>query len=163
MRFIIKASLLAGLVTLAAPSLAQNAAEQRAPWLVSCSNQNDADVLACEMSQSIVIAQGNQRVATVALLKSKGLDDINGLFTLPVGLHLPAGLAFDVDGQQVSKMAFQTCDTQGCYALGGVDAAWVDAMRKGDVLTLTTQRQDQQEISFSFDLKGVSKTMDLMP
>ncbi|MEO1092312.1 MAG: invasion associated locus B family protein [Pseudomonadota bacterium] len=132
-------------------------------WLISCSNQADPATLRCEFSQSIVLTQGNQRVATASFVKNAGQPDVDGIFTVPVGVHLPTGLSVSVDGTEVAKAAFLVCDGQGCHAEAEVDQAWLEAMRSGLELTLGVDRADRRSLSFTFQLEGFTATEALLP
>ena len=114
------------------------------------------------MSQSIVLAEGNQRLATVGFVKVRGRDQIVGRFTLPVGLFLPAGLAISVDGAALGSVGFDSCDAQGCYASIDVSDDWISAMQTGMTLTLDIQRLDQEVLSLGFDLAGFGDVIAVM-
>ncbi|SLN65937.1 Invasion associated locus B (IalB) protein [Roseovarius albus] len=151
----------AATLSLAQPVNAQE--ETRAPWLVNCNNQVDTAVLICEMSQSIVLADSNQRLATAAFVKTGGSDEVEARFTLPFGLKLVSGLTASVDKNDVATLEFLTCEAQGCFVVSPVSSDWLSAMRGGAELTLTGENQSDDPISFGFDLSGFSKVSDLMP
>lgn len=132
-------------------------------WLVSCNNQNDPARLTCEVAQSIVLSEGNRRVATAAFVKSAGEEEITAVFTLPVGLFLPAGLKLGVDDSDLGELAFRSCDGQGCYAMGPVEDGWPEAMSEGAELRLTIESQDRQTIDFTFPLDGFGQSLGIMP
>jgi invasion protein IalB len=139
-------------------------ASAQAPlWLVSCNNQNDPSRLTCEVAQSIVLSEGNQRVATAAFVRSAGDEDLTAVLTLPVGLFLPAGLRLAVDDTELGELPFQSCDGQGCYAMGTAGDDWAQAMSDGAELRLTIESQDRQTIDFTFPLEGFGQSLALMP
>ncbi len=172
---------LAILITLAGPLSAQESAtaeantteevseaaasssEPRPPWLLSCSNQMDAAVLQCEASQSIVTGPQNQRLATVSLLRSVGDDAASGVFTLPIGLNLPAGLTLSVDETELMNIPFQSCDAQGCYAISPLAAGQITAMKDGAEFVLTVESQAKESIRISFELRGFTQSWSLVP
>lgn len=139
------------------------AAAQTPLWLASCSNQADASVLTCELAQSIVLTEDNQRVATAAFLKSAGSAEVTAIFTLPLGLFLPAGVAVAVDDASLGTLEFRSCDAQGCYATAPAPEDWQAAMQSGTKMTLTIERPDQQAVTFTFPLQGFSTSFDLLP
>jgi invasion protein IalB len=160
-RAITRSGLAACLAALAClPAAAQDGLP---PWLVSCQNRPDPGRLDCELAQSIVTTQNNQRVATVALRKAAGQEGVTAALTFPVGAYLPAGWAATVDGNPVADGAFLSCDVQGCYAEAPADAAWLDAMRSGTDFTLSIDRMDRQSVEFTFPLDGFAAALDLMP
>jgi len=132
-------------------------------WLVSCNNQNDPGRLMCEMAQSIVLTEGNQRVATAAFVKSAGEEELMAVFTLPIGLFLPAGLKLAVDEIELGEFEFQSCDTQGCYAMGNAEESWPQTLVEGTDLRLTIESEDRQTVDFTFPLEGFGQSLDVMP
>lgn len=142
---------------------AMTASAQEPLWLVSCNNQNDPERLMCEVAQSIVLSEDNRRVATAAFVKPAGEDELTAVFTLPVGLYLPAGLKLTVDETALGELAFQSCDGQGCYATRTADETWPQAMSEGTELKITIESQDRQTIDFTFPLEGFGQSLDLMP
>jgi invasion protein IalB len=153
-----KYSLIAALCCTATVAIAQ------APlWLVSCNNQNDPERLMCEVAQSIVLSEGNRRIATAAFVKPAGADEMTAVFTLPVGLYLPAGLQLSVDETELGELSFQSCDGQGCYATAPAAESWPQAMSEGTNLTVTIESQDRQTIDFTFPLEGFAQSLGVMP
>lgn len=136
--------------------------QPRAPWLVTCSNQMDAAVLQCDTAQSIIAGPQNQRLATVSVLRSAGEDEATGLFTLPIGLNLPAGLTLTVDETELMNIPLQSCDAQGCYAMNALEPGQITAMKDGNELILTVQSQAQEDIRISFELRGFAQSLTLM-
>ncbi|WP_116130723.1 invasion associated locus B family protein [Tropicimonas sp. IMCC34043] len=132
-------------------------------WLMSCSNRQDPAQLVCELSQSIVLTQGNQRVATASFARVAGQTRTNANFILPVGVLLPAGVTVAVDGNRVGEAIYQSCDADGCYATADVGDAWLKAMRAGETLTLGLKAQDGQAVDFGFQLDGFTTTEAMLP
>lgn len=137
--------------------------QPRAPWLVSCSNQAESAVLQCETSQSIIAGPQSQRLATVSVLRAVGDNAATGLFTLPIGLNLPAGLTISVDDTDLLNLPFQSCDAQGCYALSPLEAGHITALSDGAELVLTVQSQAKENIRISFELRGFKQSLALVP
>lgn len=140
------------------------ASDDAAPlWLVSCTNQAEPATLTCEFSQSIVLTQGNQRVATASFVKDAGQPGMTGLFTVPVGVHLPVGLTVAVDGADMAQAGFLFCDAQGCYAEAEVDQEWLDQMRAGREMTLAVEGADRRPAAFTFQLEDLAAAEALLP
>lgn len=137
--------------------------QPRAPWLVSCSNQAETAVLQCETSQSIIAGPQSQRLATVSVLRAVGDNAATGLFTLPIGLNLPAGLTISVDETDLLNIPFQSCDAQGCYAFNLLEAGHITALNDGAELVLTVQSQAKEIIRISFELRGFKQSWALVP
>ncbi|NOD77716.1 MULTISPECIES: invasion associated locus B family protein [unclassified Ruegeria] len=146
---------------LALPLAAQ---ETEAPlWSVNCSNLVSGGELVCEMTQSIVLAENNQRLTSIAFVKPAGKDEVEAVLTLPFGLLFSEGLVASVDGTEVAQPAFLTCEAQGCFARSTVSSDWMSAMRAGDQLTIAGVNRIGEPITFTYDLAGFSKVSDLLP
>ncbi|MBO9453894.1 invasion associated locus B family protein [Paracoccus sp. R12_1] len=148
-------------------------AEQQAPaaetppdaplWLISCSNQANPDQLLCEFSQSLIVSEGNQRLATASFTRVAGQDATEAVLTVPFGVSLSEGVSVSVDDNDVGTLQYDSCDGQGCYASGPVDDAWLQTMRAGDQLTASVRGRDGRDIALSFQLRGFSKADDMLP
>ncbi len=142
------------------PLAAQDAAP---PWSVNCSNQVNGTELICEMNQSIVLTESNQRLTSIAFVKSAGKDETETVLTLPFGLLFSEGLTVIVDDTEVARLEFLTCEAQGCFARSPVSQEWMSAMRAGNELRIEGKNRVGDPISFGFDLAGFSKVSGLLP
>ena len=146
---------------LAQPLAAQ---DSTAPlWSVNCSNLASGTELICEMTQSIVLSENNQRLASAVFVKTAGQSGTEAVLTLPFGLKFSDGLVAKVDDAEVAKLEFLTCEAQGCFARSSVSADWMSAMRAGAQLRIEAQNAQGEPITFGFDLTGFSQASDLMP
>jgi invasion protein IalB len=143
----------------------QNGAPAAPLWLTTCSNQLQTELLLCEVSQSIVLRQGNQsqRVATASINRVAGKSETTAAFTLPYGVSLPEPVKVLIDDKQVGTLIWQSCDGGGCYADAKVDAAWLKALRGGKVMTAAFKARDGRHLSFAFQLAGISKAEAMLP
>ncbi|MBJ6135182.1 invasion associated locus B family protein [Ochrobactrum sp. Q0168] len=143
----------------------QNAASAAPLWLMSCSNQLQPEQLLCEVSQSIVMRQGNQsqRVATASFTRVAGKPETAAAFTLPYGVSLTDPVKILIDEKQVGSLTWQSCDAGGCYADAKVDAQWLKALRDGKTMTTALKSRDGRDLAFSFQLNGISKAEAMLP
>ncbi|KIC42142.1 hypothetical protein RA27_01690 [Ruegeria sp. ANG-R] len=132
-------------------------------WSVNCSNLVNGTELICEMTQSIVLAENNQRLTSIAFVKPAGKDETEAVLTLPFGLLFSEGLVAKVDDAEVAQLEFLTCEAQGCFARSSVSQDWMSAMRAGNQLTIEGKNTIGAPISFAFDLGGFSKISDILP
>lgn len=132
-------------------------------WLISCSNVADPEVLTCEFSQSIVLTREGQRLATASFVRDAGQPVTTGVFTVPTGVHLPAGLTVSVDGTDLVSAPFLTCDVLGCQAQAEVGTEVLEDLRGGMTMSVLAQRADRQPLGFDFDLNGFGETEALLP
>lgn len=132
-------------------------------WLVSCSSQANPDQLSCDVSQSLVVPQGNQRLATASFGRIAGQDQNRAYLTVPYGVALAEAVAVAVDDVAQASLPYDSCDAQGCHASGAVDEGWMAAMRQGERLTLTVRDLDGRDVALTFRLQGFARAQDLMP
>ncbi|WP_170560599.1 invasion associated locus B family protein [Ruegeria atlantica] len=146
--------------------LAQSLAAQEdapPPWSVNCGNPGNGTELVCEMTQSIVLTENNQRLTSIAFVKPSGKDETETVLTLPFGLLFSEGVIAKVDNVEVARLEFLTCEAQGCFARSPVSSEWMNAMRAGDQLTIESKNTARDPISFGFDLTGFSAVSDILP
>ena len=132
-------------------------------WLMSCSNQLTPDELMCEISQTIVLSNGNQRLATVSLTRAAGKSETNAVFLLPVGISIPEGVSISVDETEIAQLNYQSCDVQGCFATSAVDDTWLGAMRAGQQMFIGLKSRDGQDIRLAIQLDGFTKAEAMFP
>lgn len=133
------------------------------PWSVNCGNPGNGTELVCEMSQSIVLTENNQRLTSVAFVKPARKDETEAVLTLPFGLLFSEGVIAKVDDVEVARLEFLTCEAQGCFARSAVSTEWMSAMRAGKQFTIESKNTARDPISFGFDLTGFSKVSDILP
>ncbi|WP_377194542.1 invasion associated locus B family protein [Ruegeria meonggei] len=152
---------LAASLGLAQPLAAQE--NETPPWSITCGNLVKGTELICEMTQSIVLSESNQRLASIAFVKAAGQDETEVVLTLPFGLLFSDGLTAKVDSVDVAKLEFLTCEAQGCFARSPVSSDWVGSMRAGKQLTIEAKNRNGEPVSLGFDLTGFSQVSDLLP
>ncbi|EEE35952.1 Invasion associated locus B protein [Rhodobacteraceae bacterium KLH11] len=133
------------------------------PWMVNCGNPGNGTELVCEMTQSIVLTENNQRLTSIAFVKPASNDEIETVITLPFGLLISEELIAKVDDTEVARLEFLTCEAQGCFARSTVSPEWMSAMRAGNQLTIESKNTAGDPIAFGFDLTGFSKVSDILP
>ncbi|CUH45356.1 invasion associated locus B family protein [Ruegeria atlantica] len=133
------------------------------PWSVNCGNPDNGTELVCEMTQSIILTESNQRLTSISFVKTARKGETETVLTLPFGLLLSEGLIAKVDDAKVAALDFLTCESQGCFARSSVSIEWMSAMRAGNQLTIQGKNSTGDPISFGFDLTGFSKIFDVLP
>jgi invasion protein IalB len=80
----------------------------------------------------------------------------------PLGLLLAEGVAVSVDGRAIGRLAFLTCEVDGCVAPVRLEGALRSALRGGRELVLTIVRRDGAAIEARYSLIGfIAATGDL--
>lgn len=72
----------------------------------------------------------------------------------PLGLLLGEGVEVSVDGRTLGRLAFLTCEADGCTAPVTLDGAVRQALRAGNALRLVLRRRDGTAIEIDHSLIG---------
>lgn len=155
---------LVAMASVATATVAQEETEAEAPqgpvWLATCSNQNNPDVLACSMSQTLNVASSGQRLLAVTV--QPDAEAPNVLLSLPHGLNFANGVGVRTDDGEEERFAFTTADATGTYARVPLTRDLLSAMRAANTLSLNVVGVGGREVNFEVSLSGFSKTYDLL-
>jgi len=84
-----------------------------------------------------------------------------GIATVPLGIYLPAGIEVKIDDKPLLAELVDCTTEQGCRAAFNVDAATLDALKRGKQLALTVQdRRNDRYVTFSYQLDGFGEAYD---
>lgn len=78
----------------------------------------------------------------------------------PLGLLLGEGVAVTVDGRAVGRLAFLTCEADGCVAPVRVEGGVRAALRGGTAMVLTLRRRDGTVLAAEYSLLGFIAATD---
>ena len=125
----------------AVPPLATNAPEVRAPqwtlkgtygqWGVLCNPSSPSECRAAQTQKS-VDEKNPGTLLQVLFAAEKG--KMFGVFTLPFGVDLRAGIAVRIDEGEEVKGSFMTCMPDGCQSITEINETLLAQIRKGKVL-----------------------------
>jgi invasion protein IalB len=125
----------------AVPPVASNAPAATAPqwtlkgtygqWGVLCNPSSPSDCRAAQTQKS-VDEKNPGTLLQVLFAAEKG--KMFGVFTLPFGVDLRAGIALRIDEGDEVKGSFMTCLPDGCQSITEVNDALMAQIRKGKVL-----------------------------
>jgi invasion protein IalB len=144
-------------------SVLENSPNNNLPvgWLTQCNgNGSDAD---CEVVKNITIGKGRQRLISIIVRASPGNNKPAMMLHLPVGLYLPFGVKFQVDGQKQQQLKVQSCDLQGCYAGTAVSTGMLSTMKTKGNLTVTFQDLSRTTIRVPVPLEGFDGAYKKIP
>jgi len=135
-----------------APAPAASAAPTPAQsWIKTCNNDKVLKKEVCVVTEEIRADSGTF-IASMALRQITGDKKLALLATVPLGMLLKPGLKVQVDGATPVSLLYGICDIHACYGLGDVDDSFVDSMKGGKALTLTTFSQQAKPVNFSLPL-----------
>lgn len=142
------------------PALAQSADQAPAAdnnWASGCTASARSAPLDCSVAQQVVDANTGRLKAMLRIRVPGDTKAPVMLVQMPLGLYLPGQLTMSIDGAAATTIAFQTCDPAGCYAGTEVSAALLNAMLKGQTLSLQVQNQAHEASSVPIALAGLAK------
>ena len=157
------------LVLTALPAAAQQAAQPAAApaaapaapaapgalpsWVKTCDTDKASKKELCIVTQEIR-ADAGTFIASMTLRRITGDKKYSLLATVPMGMLLKPGLKAQIDNGAPVSLLYGMCDTHVCYGLGDVDDAFVETMKGGKNLVVTTYSQQAKPVTFSMTLSG---------
>jgi len=158
------ASILAGLALAAAaaaagvggPAAAQN---DDNPWVKICNTDPQAQKEVCLVTQEIRSDSG-QFLASVAIRETPGEQRRSLLVSVPVGMLLQPGVQLQVDGADQQTARYSICFPNACYAELAVDGSYINKLKAGRTLQMTTMNQQARPVRFDLTLIGFTAVYD---
>jgi invasion protein IalB len=145
----------------AAPAAEGAAAAPAAPaqnWLKVC-DPIDGGKQACIMRQ-VVVANG-QFLGSFLLRDDPGQESrLLAVAAVPLGVLLPFGLTWQIDGGKPIRVPFMLCDPQSCATQLVINEAYVNSLKKGGVLKLTAKNRQNKDLVIDITLAGFTSVYD---
>lgn len=127
-------------------------------WLKVCETLDSGDK-ACIMRQ--VIVRNNQFYGSFLLRDDPGQESrLLAIAAVPLGVLLPFGLTWQIDGAQPIRVPFMLCDPQSCSTQLVINEAYVNSLKKGAVLKLTAKNRQNQDFVVEINLAGFTSVYD---
>lgn len=135
---------------------ASGPAASQAPeaWSSRCTSGARTGEPDCAVEQRVVLRETGQMLASVTVRVPPDTREPVMMVRIPLGLFLPAGLSYSVDGSGEEKLELQTCDAQGCYAASTISDDLLQSLKAGEELSLTFQNLQKETISVPVSLAG---------
>lgn len=156
-------------VILAAEGQAQEAAAPAvAPataggWNKFCTTQGEREICSVVFQ---IIAEGGQFIAQAALNQETGTNQILLSIMVRTGLLIQPGIQVQVDNNAPTAVPILLCDPSICISETEVDQNFVNALKAGGTLTLSTLAPDAnqpngaRQNNFPMTLVGFTATYD---
>ncbi|WP_055048872.1 invasion associated locus B family protein [Devosia sp. A16] len=139
----------------AAPAANANPAQN---WLKVC-DPIDGGKQACIMRQ-VVVANG-QFLGSFLLRDDPGQESrLLAVAAVPLGVLLPFGLTWQIDGGKPIRVPFMLCDPQSCATQLVINEAYVNSLKKGGVLKLTAKNRQNKDLVIDITLAGFTSVYD---
>ena len=116
-------------------------------WVLRCYEDSQ-----CYTMQKVTTGAGSLSIIVGKFRNQKELDI---RFTLPFGIYLPAGMSFDIDGNQKTMLPITTCLEDGCKAESKLSDYVQRLLRDGNQLNLSFMDHTTREVvPVAISLKG---------
>jgi invasion protein IalB len=145
----------------AAPAVDPNAAASEDPtknWLKVCDPLADGKKV-CIMRQ-VVVANG-QFLGSFLLRDDPGQESrLLAVAAVPLGVLLPFGLTWQIDGSKPIRVPFMLCDPTSCATQLVINEAYINSLKKGSVLKLTAKNRQNKDLVIEINLAGFTTVYD---
>lgn len=146
----------------AAPKDAPAAAADQPTWLKVCGEDPKEKKEVCVVAQEIR-AETGQFLASVAVREIKGdKQKVLSVF-VPTIMLLQPGLRVQIDEGKQIPGKYAICFPDRCYAEIPIGDDFIDSMKKGTDLSITTLNQQARGVSFKLTLAGFTKSYEGAP
>ena len=127
-------------------------------WVIDCETGTDKaeHCFAAQTQTETVKDQKPARLLKVSIgyIGPKGAPAMVAI--LPLGIYLPAGVAYQVDKAPQHQLVVQRCVAAGCVAAAAVDERVLAALRRGQRMVIGVKGDPAgQTITISVSLKGL--------
>ncbi len=127
-------------------------------WLKVCDPLPDGKQ-ACIMRQ-VVLEQG-QFLGSFLLRDDPGQESrLLAVAAVPLGVLLPFGLTWQIDGGKPVRVPFMLCDPQACSTQLVINEAYVNSLKKGGKLKLIAKNRQNRDLTIEINLSGFTATYD---
>ena len=128
-------------------------------WLKVCDPLKDGKGKACIMRQ-VVVANG-QFLGSFLLRDDPGQESrLLAVAAVPLGVLLPFGLTWQIDGGKPIRVPFMLCDPTSCATQLVINEAYVNSLKKGGVLKLTAKNRQNKDLVIDITLAGFTSVYD---
>ncbi len=127
-------------------------------WLKVCDPLPDGKQ-ACIMRQ-VILANG-QFLGSFLLRDDPGQESrLLAVAAVPLGVLLPFGLTWQIDGAKPIRVPFMLCDPTSCATQLVINEAYVNSLKKGGTLKLTAKNRQNQDLNIEITLAGFTAAYD---
>lgn len=127
-------------------------------WLKVC-DPLDNGQKACIMRQ--VVVTNGQFLGSFLLRDDPGQESrLLAVAAVPLGVLLPFGLTWQIDGGKPIRVPFMLCDPQSCATQLVINEAYVNSLKKGGVLKLTAKNRQNKDLVIDINLAGFTAVYD---
>src|SRR5690606_8868423 len=127
-------------------------------WLKVCDPLPDGQK-ACIMRQ-VVLANG-QFLGSFLLRDDPGQESrLLAVAAVPLGVLLPFGLTWQIDGAKPVRVPYMICDPTSCATQLVINEQYVNSMKRGNTLKLTAKNRQNEDLTIEITLAGFTAAYD---
>jgi len=155
--------LAAAFLSFSSAAFAQEANDAAQPrpednWLKVCEPLESGED-ACILRQ--VVLANNQFLGSFLLRDDPGQESrLLAVAAVPLGVLLPFGMTWQIDGAQPVRVPFMLCDPQSCSTQLVINEAYVNSLKEGETLKLTAKNRQNQDLVIEINLGGFANVYD---
>jgi invasion protein IalB len=128
-------------------------------WLKICDPLEDGK-RACIMRQ-MVVTSNSQFLGSFLLRDDPGQESrLLAVAAVPLGVLLPFGVTWQIDGGKPIRVPYMLCDPQSCATQLVINEAYVNSLKKGSKLTLTAKNRKNEDLTITINLAGFTAVYD---
>ena len=110
--------------------------------------------------RQVVVANG-QFLGSFLLRDDPGQESrLLAVAAVPLGVLLPFGLTWQIDGGKPIRVPFMLCDPQSCATQLVINEAYVNSLKKGGMLKLTAKNRQNEDLVIEINLAGFTAVYD---
>ena len=137
------------------PAAARTPAEN---WLKVCDPLENGEK-ACIMRQVVLV--NGQFIGSFLLRDDPGQESrLLAVAAVPLGVLLPFGLTWQIDGGKPIRVPFMLCDPTSCATQLVINEAYVDSLKRGATLKLTAKNRQNEDLTIEINLAGFTTVYD---
>jgi invasion protein IalB len=115
---------------------------------------------ACIMRQ-VIVTPNKQFVGSFLLRDDPGQESrLLAVAAVPLGVLLPFGMTWQIDGGKPIRVPYMLCDPQSCATQLVINEAYVNSLKKGSKLTLTAKNRKNEDLVVTINLGGFTSVYD---
>ncbi|MCD7061033.1 invasion associated locus B family protein [Pelagibacterium xiamenense] len=127
-------------------------------WLKVCDELEDGRQ-ACIMRQ--VVTSGGVFTGSFLLRDDPSQESrLLAVAAVPLGVLLPFGLTWQIDGGKPVRVPYMVCDPQSCAAQLVINEAYIQSLKRGATLKLTAKNRRNEDITININLAGFTAVYD---
>ena len=127
-------------------------------WLKVCDPLPDGQE-ACIMRQ-VVLANG-QFLGSFLLRDDPGQESrLLAVAAVPLGVLLPFGLTWQIDGAKPVRVPYMLCDPTSCATQLVINEQYVNSLKRGSTLKLTAKNRQNEDLTIEITLAGFTAAYD---